>query len=113
MASRIGFLEAGSGLARERLLARADVPSERDAIAAALQDAEREGASLARAIQKGGKLEASWRQPRRTTRGRSSYARLARLDASPTVALDGRRKLAEIEHRAVIRRAFSPTNRRR
>jgi hypothetical protein len=30
-------------LAREKLLAQVDVPSERDAIAAALQDAEREG----------------------------------------------------------------------
>jgi hypothetical protein len=33
------------------------VPSERDAVAAALENAEREGKSLAQAIRKGGELE--------------------------------------------------------
>ena len=87
-------------LAREKLLAQADVPSERDAIAAALQDAERQGASLARAIQKGGKLEAFLEAAKANDAQKKQLrARLARLDASPTAALDGRRKVAEIERR--------------
>jgi Skp family chaperone for outer membrane proteins len=87
-------------VAREKLLAQADVPSERDAIAAALQDAEREGASLARAIQKGGNLEAFLEAAKANDAQKKQLrARLARLDASPTAALDGRRKLAEIERR--------------
>jgi hypothetical protein len=79
-----------------RALARSDMPRERDAVAVALADAEREGAQLPRALVNGGKLEAliDLLQANDKTK-KDLRARLARLDAFPVANLDGARKLAE------------------
>jgi hypothetical protein len=87
-------------LVRAKLLTGNEVTSERDAVAAALQETEREGATLARAIAKGGKLESLLAAAKQNDDEKKRLrVRLAQLDASPTATLDRRRKLAEIERR--------------
>ncbi len=83
-------------IVREEWRARPDMASEGDAVAAALEEAEREGAALARAVAKGGKLEALVDAAKDNDQKKKQLrARLARIDASPTASLDARRRLAE------------------
>jgi hypothetical protein len=86
-------------IVRQRLDARPQVASEREAVAHALAEAEREGKALAKAIRKGGQLEALVEDAKQNDQEvRRLRGRLARLDAAP-VPLDTRRRIAEIERR--------------
>lgn len=87
-------------LVREKLAAAPDAMPERDAVAAALEEAEREGARLAQAVAKGGKLDALVEALKANDAAKTKLrARLARLDASPVASLDARRRLAAIEEK--------------
>ena len=87
-------------IARELLAARPDVTSEREAVVSSLAEAEREGASLARAIAKTGKLDSLVDEAMANDlRKKDLRARLARLNASPTTSLDAHRRVAGFERR--------------
>ena len=84
---------------RQRLDARPQIASERDAVAHALAESEREGKALAKAVAQGGKLDALVEEMKgNDQRTKQLRGRLARLEAAP-VPLDTRRRIVEIERR--------------
>jgi DNA invertase Pin-like site-specific DNA recombinase len=91
--------ERALAIARKMLDEAPDAATEREAVAAALEQAESEGKALAVAIRKRGPLEALLDESQANDeRKRALRTRLARLDAAPP-SLDKRRRLAEIERR--------------
>ena len=91
--------ERALAIARQLLDAAPDLATEREGVAAALEQANAEGKSLAVAIKRCGPLESLLDEVgANDARKKGLRARLARLDAAPA-SLDNRRKLAEIERR--------------
>lgn len=86
-------------IARQMLDEAPDAATERQAVAAALEQAEGEGKALAKAIAKGGQLDLLMDEAKAIDeRTKALRQRLARIDAAPP-SLDHRRRMSEVERR--------------